>query len=286
MVGVVALWLAMVAAACGGGEDTPTPPPTVALPASTTAPAPTASPTARPPEPTPSPTPAPPQPERVTSDITNFLLEDLVVTVGTEVTWVNRDPTRHTTTSGSRDNQTGIWDSDRFAEGESFSFTFNQVGVFPYYCTIHRTFMAGTVTVIAPGQPTPTATATPEPTSTPVPTSAPPTSTSTAAPAPTSTATTDASNAAACGPRGDGSGPAAYESAPAAYTHADFHRHTGALALSHVNPDGPAHHRRDCGIRALRRNRPGRHDGQVGEPGPGLSYGHVGAARQYVSQMG
>jgi hypothetical protein len=35
-------------------------------------------------------------------------------------------------------------------EGDFFAFTFNQVGTFPYFCTIHP-FMTATVTVIAAG---------------------------------------------------------------------------------------------------------------------------------------
>lgn len=87
-------------------------------------------------------------PEVVTYDITDFSLEDISVTVGTTVTWDFIHTVPHTVTAGSppRD-KTGEFDSGVVRQGGSFSFTFGQIGVIPYYCTIHPLQMTGTITV-------------------------------------------------------------------------------------------------------------------------------------------
>jgi len=128
----------------------PTPAPTPAatvVPTPAPTPAPTAVPTLAP---TPTPTPAAtstPEPAAApteltaNADIQNFTHEDLAVQVGTTVVWANQDGAPHTTTEAE-----GQWDSGILQQGESFSFTFTDVGVFSYRCDIHRT-MTGEVTV-------------------------------------------------------------------------------------------------------------------------------------------
>ncbi len=80
------------------------------------------------------------------SDIINFTLENLTISVGTMVTWTNRDGASHTSTSGVSPNKDGIWDSPILNQGQQFSFDFNQPGVFPYWCRVHP-YMVATVTV-------------------------------------------------------------------------------------------------------------------------------------------
>ncbi|HXV51418.1 MAG TPA: plastocyanin/azurin family copper-binding protein [Nitrosopumilaceae archaeon] len=77
---------------------------------------------------------------------------------GDTVTWINADKEGHTVTSGKGTGRfgwmggdkfgesTGYFDSDRFLEGESWSFTFDKTGLFAYYCTIHP-WMEGVVFV-------------------------------------------------------------------------------------------------------------------------------------------
>lgn len=62
---------------------------------------------------------------------------------GSSVRWTNNDAVPHTSTSDDP-----YWDSGSLANGESFVFTFDTVGEFPYHCTFHPT-MHGTVTVVA-----------------------------------------------------------------------------------------------------------------------------------------
>jgi plastocyanin len=61
---------------------------------------------------------------------------------GATVTWINRDPTPHTVTGIGE-----AWGSyDEITDGERVSYSFDDEGVFPYYCIIHPG-MAGAVVV-------------------------------------------------------------------------------------------------------------------------------------------
>jgi plastocyanin len=75
------------------------------------------------------------------------------VSIGDTVTWINDDFTSHTATSGTPDSgSTGMFggteDSPEIIEpeGGTQSYTFNEAGEFPYYCTLHPS-MVGTVIV-------------------------------------------------------------------------------------------------------------------------------------------
>lgn len=63
------------------------------------------------------------------------------VAAGTTVTVTNQDGVTHTWTS-----QDDVWNSGGMSTGESFEFTFEEPGEYPYLCTIHPT-MEGTITV-------------------------------------------------------------------------------------------------------------------------------------------
>jgi glucose/arabinose dehydrogenase/plastocyanin len=79
-----------------------------------------------------------------------FSPQDVTVTVGDTVTWVNTGSYNHTTTSGTTaggPHPDGLWDSGYLSSGASYSHTFTQVGTYPYYCAPHYTHMTGTVTV-------------------------------------------------------------------------------------------------------------------------------------------
>jgi plastocyanin len=66
---------------------------------------------------------------------------ELTVAVGTTVAWTNRDAMSHTVTADA-----GAFDSGALGNGETFKWTFDQPGEFPYSCTIHPS-MHGTITV-------------------------------------------------------------------------------------------------------------------------------------------
>ena len=78
----------------------------------------------------------------------NFTLDPatLIVRAGTTVTWVNNDGTvGHTTTS-----DTGVWGRGLFSGGDTFSFTFDQPGIYPYLLQgkPHGRGIPGTIIVI------------------------------------------------------------------------------------------------------------------------------------------
>lgn len=75
-----------------------------------------------------------------------FVEDRIEVSVGTTVTWTNADSTRHTVTSGTDDTADGTFDSDDIEAGGTFSYTFDEVGEFAYFCDIHPT-MTGVVVV-------------------------------------------------------------------------------------------------------------------------------------------
>ena len=75
-----------------------------------------------------------------------FAPEDLVVPVGTTVTWVNDEDSLHTVTSGTPASPTGLFDSGEIDTGVEFPYTFTDEGTYPFFCARHD-FMKGVVTV-------------------------------------------------------------------------------------------------------------------------------------------
>jgi plastocyanin len=66
---------------------------------------------------------------------------------GANVTWDNDDDTLHTVTSGSPGATSGTeFDSGYLAAGSTFQHTFNNAGIFDYWCTLHP-HMIGKVVV-------------------------------------------------------------------------------------------------------------------------------------------
>jgi plastocyanin len=76
------------------------------------------------------------QPPTANADvkIDNFSFgpQTLTVSVGTTVTWTNRDDIPHTVVSSEGVFKSKVRDTD-----EKFSYTFGKTGEYPYYCTIH-----------------------------------------------------------------------------------------------------------------------------------------------------
>ena len=71
----------------------------------------------------------------------SFSSNPVEVKVGETVTWVNDDSGRHTVTS-----KDGVFDSGMMGKGQSFSFTFDKAGEYPYFCEPHPN-MVDTVVV-------------------------------------------------------------------------------------------------------------------------------------------
>lgn len=92
-----------------------------------------------------APNPSPISPAPVSADILNYQYtpKTITVKVGTTVTWTNKDTVAHTVTvTGSG----GGPDSTLFGQNQTYSYTFDKAGTYPYYCKPHP-YMKGTVVV-------------------------------------------------------------------------------------------------------------------------------------------
>lgn len=78
----------------------------------------------------------------ITIDDDAFTPSSITIKKGTTVRWTNEDNKWHTVT---RDGINGPW-SGILHPNETYIFTFNTVGTYPYHCAIHS-FMHGMVTV-------------------------------------------------------------------------------------------------------------------------------------------
>lgn len=66
---------------------------------------------------------------------------------GGTVTWSNDDTAAHTVTSGTaNDGPDGLFDSNLFMAGNTFEFTFEELGEYDYFCMVHP-WMTGKVNV-------------------------------------------------------------------------------------------------------------------------------------------
>ena len=77
------------------------------------------------------------QPDTVKMFNNYFEPETIRVNKGETIVWINKMKTIHTTTSGKECSKDGIWNSGNMEKGEIFKYTFNESGVFPYYCIPH-----------------------------------------------------------------------------------------------------------------------------------------------------
>jgi len=62
----------------------------------------------------------------------SFAPTSLVVRVGTQITWTNRDDIPHTVVEDGKTFKSRVLDTD-----EKFTFTPNKPGTYKYYCSIH-----------------------------------------------------------------------------------------------------------------------------------------------------
>ena len=91
----------------------------------------------------------------ITLKLVAFRPAEIRVARGRTLTWVQDDVTTHTVTSGRVEKRggtvttqpDGIFDSGNLAQGQSFEFTFDQPGDFPFFCSIHPATMTGVVHV-------------------------------------------------------------------------------------------------------------------------------------------
>jgi plastocyanin len=75
---------------------------------------------------------AAPNEMEVKIDNFSFGPQSLSVSPGTKVTWKNRDDIPHTVVSTEGVFKSRVLDTD-----ETFSFTFDKPGTYPYFCSVH-----------------------------------------------------------------------------------------------------------------------------------------------------
>lgn len=119
--------LALLASACGGGDDAGGAAPAGAAKGGQT----------------------------VTLKLIAFTPERLNVAAGTTVTWKNEDASEHTVTSGTVAQSSGgvttsadnKFESGSLKQNTTFTFTFAAPGTYSYFCRIHPATMRGEITV-------------------------------------------------------------------------------------------------------------------------------------------
>lgn len=75
-----------------------------------------------------------------------YIPEAVAVDAGQTVVWKNGDAAFHSVTSGSYGEADGLFDSGHMDPEETFSYTFDEPGVYDYHCTLHP-WMSGIIAV-------------------------------------------------------------------------------------------------------------------------------------------
>ena len=75
-----------------------------------------------------------------------YVPSKITIKPGETVYWQNQDAAFHSVTSGFYDDPDGLFDSGHIDPYEMFSYTFDEPGMYPYYCTLHP-WMAGQIKV-------------------------------------------------------------------------------------------------------------------------------------------
>ena len=70
----------------------------------------------------------------------------IIIKQGDSVTWVNEDTAFHSVTSGYYDEPSNLFDSGHLDPEGSFTFIFENIGTYDYFCTLHP-WMKGQVIV-------------------------------------------------------------------------------------------------------------------------------------------
>lgn len=85
----------------------------------------------------------------VTISVDEFVYETtfLKIKKGTKVTWINNGNVSHDVTSASSSPNGGLG-SQLLGSGDSYEFTFDEAGLYEYFCTPHPTQMRGVITVV------------------------------------------------------------------------------------------------------------------------------------------
>jgi len=75
--------------------------------------------------------------------------QNIRISKGTKVTWVNNEEVEHYINTDSHPAHTYFLaqNSKALKKGESFSLVFDQIGIYPYHCSVHPSSMTGNLLV-------------------------------------------------------------------------------------------------------------------------------------------
>ncbi len=78
-----------------------------------------------------------------------FNPQNIKVSKGTKITWINDDPVEHYVNTDSHPAHTyyPAQNSKALGKGDRFSLVFNTVGIYPYHCSAHADSMIGLILV-------------------------------------------------------------------------------------------------------------------------------------------
>jgi plastocyanin len=81
-------------------------------------------------------------------EVTNscYSPSEILINSGDSITWLNGDTAFHSVTSGFYDAPNNIFDSGYLDPKESFTFFFEDIGKYDYFCTLHP-WMKGQIIV-------------------------------------------------------------------------------------------------------------------------------------------
>ena len=66
-----------------------------------------------------------------------YIPSNIVAEKGDSVTWLNEDSSFHSVTSGFYPEPSGLFDSGHLDPYESYTLSFEEYGVYDYFCTLH-----------------------------------------------------------------------------------------------------------------------------------------------------
>ena len=66
-----------------------------------------------------------------------YIPSNIVVEKGKSVTWLNEDSSFHSVTSGVYPEPSGLFDSGHLDPYQSYTLSFDEIGTYDYFCTLH-----------------------------------------------------------------------------------------------------------------------------------------------------
>jgi len=66
-----------------------------------------------------------------------YIPSNIVVEKGKSVTWLNEDSSFHSVTSGFYPEPSGFFDSGHLDPYQSYTLSFDEIGTYDYFCTLH-----------------------------------------------------------------------------------------------------------------------------------------------------